>query len=145
MVKLGSLSISIIITVILCLGPAGCNSGKGSSNTTNSSSSQASCFSAGGSSSGGTSTSLSWNAPFQYTNGDPIASGDIAAYKIYCSTLSGVYSAENSFVVQASLVSTTTLTVNSIVPKGTGTIFFVVTAIDKNGNESGFSAEVSRA
>ncbi len=125
MIKFGYLS--VVISLIIWLGFTGCNSGNKTSETK--------------SSPVGTPTSLSWSAPFQYNDGGTIAPGDIVGYKIYYRTESGTYSSASSSLV---LASATTVTVNSMISNGTGTYYFVVTAIDKNGNESDFSNEVKK-
>jgi hypothetical protein len=68
---------------------------------------------------------LAWDA-----NTEP----DLAGYKIYFGTASGVYGAPVTVGLQ------TTYTVTNLAP---GTWFFAVTAINNSGLESGFSNEVS--
>lgn len=76
-------------------------------------------------------TVLHWNA-----NGE----GDLAGYKIYVGTQSGVYNYPGS----PFNVGRTTSTTISNLPRGQ-TYFFVATAYDQSGNESGQSAEVSKS
>lgn len=76
-------------------------------------------------------TALSWNA-----NGE----GDLAGYKIYVGTRSGVYDYPGS----PFNVGRTTSTTISNLPRGQ-TYFFSATAYDNSGNESGRSAEVSKS
>jgi hypothetical protein len=76
------------------------------------------------------SVTLAWN---------PNSEGDLAGYKVYRSTTPGVYGAPIA-----------TLQGNVITYQATGlqagtTYYFVVTAYDGSGNESGFSNEVSRS
>lgn len=73
---------------------------------------------------------LNWNANPE---------SDLAGYKIYQSTISGQY---GSPVATLGKVTTTTL----VLPQLTvdAAYFFVITAYDLSGNESGMSAEVSK-
>lgn len=64
-------------------------------------------------------------------------SPDVVANGIYWSTTSNGYTKGNR---QATIAAAETFTVEGLAP---GTYFFVVTAIDEAGNESGFSNEVS--
>ena len=78
------------------------------------------------SSPGNTSVTVSWNAQTE---------SDLSGYKIYYGTESGSY----DDVLDVG--DTTSFPINNLVV-GT-TYFFVVTAYDFSGNESGFSDEVS--
>jgi hypothetical protein len=61
---------------------------------------------------------------------------DLAGYKVYVGTTSGVYTR----TIDAGKVTSYAITL----PKGV-TYFFSVTAYDNSGNESGHSGEVSRS
>ncbi|HJR71886.1 MAG TPA: putative Ig domain-containing protein [Gammaproteobacteria bacterium] len=75
------------------------------------------------------SATLSWNAPTTNTDGSPLS--DLAGYKVYWGTAQGSYS--NSQTVN---VGIQTYVVDSLTP---ATWYFVVTARDSDGNESGYS------
>ncbi|HTN42830.1 MAG TPA: fibronectin type III domain-containing protein, partial [Nitrospiria bacterium] len=77
--------------------------------------------------------SLTWNAPTTNTDGSPLT--DLAGFKVYYGTSSGIYST----TIDAG--NQTTYTVTGL---GTGTFYFTVTAYDSSGNESGFSNEGSK-
>ena len=74
---------------------------------------------------------LTWTA-----NREP----DLAGYKVYIGTASGTYDAPGSAFVTGKVTSYTV----SNLPKGQ-TYFFAITAYDSAGNESQFSAEVSKS
>ncbi|NOY64499.1 MAG: fibronectin type III domain-containing protein [Nitrospirae bacterium] len=77
---------------------------------------------------------LSWDPPVENIDGTPLV--DLAGYKIYYGTSSGVYT--NVLDVK----DTTTYTITGL-PEGF-TYYFAVTAYDIYGNESEFSNEVSK-
>lgn len=79
-------------------------------------------------------TTLSWIAPI--TNIDGTQLTDLGGYKIYWSTVSGVYIDSDSKDIGITLSTSIPIT-------STGTYYFVVTAYDAAGNESDFSNEVS--
>jgi hypothetical protein len=79
------------------------------------------------------SATLSWNPPTRNTDGTPLT--DLAGFKIYYGISSGNYTQ----VVNAGYV--TTYTVNNL---NSGTYYFVATAYDTSGNESGYSNQVSK-
>jgi hypothetical protein len=88
--------------------------------------------------SGGSSTSvttLSWVAPAEREDGSPLALSEISGYRIYYGTESGVYLGQiyinDGSALQAQL---------SGIPSGT--YFAVVTTVDTDGRESGYSSEV---
>jgi len=85
-------------------------------------------------------TTLAWDAPSTYTNSTPLTESDLKEYRIYFSTQSGTYSAGSSYTVSA---PTTSVKVKDIISLGTGTYYFVVTAVDRANMESFFSNEVS--
>lgn len=70
---------------------------------------------------------------------DASTSTDVAGYKLYQSTISGSY--DSSKVVADISAPNTTARIENIQD---GTYFWVVTAYDGNGNESGYSNEVTR-
>jgi hypothetical protein len=75
---------------------------------------------------------LSWN---------PVADPNLAGYKIYYGTASGVYA--HSFAVGQTATPSTPKYQVSNLPDGT-TYYFAVKSYDGPGNESGFSNEVSK-
>jgi hypothetical protein len=75
------------------------------------------------------SATLNWNAPTTNTDGSPL--NDLAGYKVYWGTSQGNY--PNS---QTLNVGIQTFVVEPLTP---ATWYFVVTARDTDGNESGYS------
>jgi hypothetical protein len=84
-------------------------------------------------------STLAWDAPSSYTDSTPLTESDLKEYRIYFSTQSGTFSAGSSYIVSA---PTTSVKVNDIISTGTGTYFFVVTAVDIANRESVFSNKV---
>jgi predicted phage tail protein len=85
---------------------------------------------------------LTLTAPTQTTatlSWQPNTEADLAGYKVYRATSSGAYGAPI-----ATLQGNVTQYVSSGLQLGT-TYFFVVTAYDREGNESAFSVEVSKS
>jgi hypothetical protein len=80
-----------------------------------------------------TSAGLQWNPPVTNTDGTPLT--DLAGFKVYYGTVSGVY----SLVVD---VGNSTSTEISNLQAG-GTYYFAVTAYNLAGNESGYSGEAT--
>lgn len=78
---------------------------------------------------------LSWVAPAERENNSALSLSEIAGYKIYYGTTKGQYS---------STMAINDGSAESFIVNGlqTGTYYFVVTAIDSEGRESQFSAEV---
>ena len=76
---------------------------------------------------------LSWDPPTTNTDGSSLT--DLAGFKAYYGTASGNY----GIIIDVGNVFTYTVTGLS-----NGTYYFVVTAYDTSGNESGFSNEVSK-
>lgn len=66
---------------------------------------------------------------------DPNTEVDLAGYKVYYGTASGVYASPVTISVQ------TTYTIKNLSP---GTYFFAVTAYNTAGRESGYSNEVTK-
>ena len=90
-----------------------------------------------GSTTSPTSTSTSGSVGTATLTWQPSTSTDLSGYKVYMGTASGVY---NSPVTVGNVTSHT---VSSL---GIGsTYYFAVTGYDTNGNESGFSNEVSKS
>ena len=87
-----------------------------------------------GANAGGTAA-LSWVAPTQRTNGALLT--NLAGYRVYYGTAAGAY--VNS--VSINNPNLTSYTVDGLPP---GTFFFVTTAFDAYGNESGYSNPVSK-
>ncbi|MDH4152911.1 MAG: fibronectin type III domain-containing protein [Nitrospira sp.] len=71
----------------------------------------------------------------------PNSETDLAGYKVYRSTIRGKYGPENAIALLQKNV--TTYQVTGLQPKTT--YYFVVTAFDMAGNESGYSNEVSKS
>ena len=78
---------------------------------------------------------LTWTAPAQNTDGLPLT--NLAGYKIYYGTTSHADSRTSAVSGATSTQATLALT--------PGTWYFVVTALDANGNESSASNEVSKS
>ncbi len=76
--------------------------------------------------------SLAWDMPTTYVDGTPLT--DLAGFKVYCGTASGVYP-QVVDVRNATSFSSGTL--------GPGIYYFAVTAYDSYGSESEFSNEIS--
>jgi hypothetical protein len=84
---------------------------------------------------GNSSATLSWTPPTQNTNGSPLT--DFAAYKIYYGNESGNYPTS----IQIDNPGIATYVIDGLTPN---TYYFVVTAINSSGVESGFSNEASK-
>jgi len=81
--------------------------------------------------------SLSWSPPTEYTNNTPLAS--LAGYAIYYGTTRGIYPNK----ITLSNPGLTTYVVENLTG-GNRTYYFVMTAIDNMGRESGYSNVVVR-
>lgn len=81
-------------------------------------------------------TFLSWSAPTANNDGTPVT--NLAGYKIYYSTIKGEYSNTKSKDVGNVL----TTTIINVTGSSTLVYYFVATAYNTAGNESGFSNEV---
>lgn len=77
---------------------------------------------------------ITWNAPVSNADGTPLT--DLAGFKIYYGTISGIYT-DNIDVGRVTTSRISNLTDGLI-------YYFVVTAYDFAGNESGYSNEISR-
>lgn len=77
--------------------------------------------------------SLTWDAPTTNVDGTPLT--DLAGYKVYFGTASGVY---------GPAVDVKNVTVHTVTGLSEGIKYFVVTAYDTSGNESAYSNEVSK-
>ena len=86
-----------------------------------------------------TAPMLAWDAPTTYSDGSALL--DLKEYRIYFSNSSGPYSTGNFYTVSA---QTTSIKAKDVVSQGTGTYYFVVTAVDSTNRESNPSNEVSR-
>ena len=80
------------------------------------------------------SATLSWTPPTQNTDGSPLT--DLASYKIYYGNESGNYQT----TIQIDNPGITIYVVENLTPN---TYYFVMTAINSSGVESGFSNEAS--
>lgn len=78
--------------------------------------------------------SLSWRAPAERVDGETLPLTEIAGYRIYYGTRSGQY----DFQVRIDDAYTSSLTIDDL---PVGTYYFVMTTVDVNGLESGYSAE----
>ena len=86
----------------------------------------------------GTAT-LTWNAPTVRTDGSALnPATDLQKYRIYYGLASGTYTQSVDVVNPGTDTVTYTLTL------GSGTYYFVVTAVDSSGQESGYSNEGSK-
>ncbi len=83
------------------------------------------------------SVTLSWAAPTSYSNGTTLVTADIASYKIYYGTTSGVYTQV------VSVPSPGTTTVSQTLNLAPGTYYFVVSDVDTSGVESNYSNQMS--
>ena len=84
---------------------------------------------------------LTVDGPFATLTWKPNSETDLAGYKVYRSTIRGKYGPENAIALLQKNV--TTYQVTGLQPKTT--YYFVVTAFDMAGNESGYSNEVSKS
>jgi hypothetical protein len=82
---------------------------------------------------------LAWDAPTTYSDGSALL--DLKEYRIYFSNSSGPYSTGNFYTVSA---QTTSIKARDLISQGTGTYYFVITAVDSTNRESNPSNEVSR-
>jgi fibronectin type 3 domain-containing protein len=92
-----------------------------------------------------TTQTLTWDAPINYTNGDGLADAEIKEYKVYYSSSHITQPSVNFYPIffdPNSSVTPTKVNIKDIIPQATGTYYFVVTSVDKNGVESDFSNEV---
>ncbi len=78
--------------------------------------------------------SLSWRAPAERVDGETLPLTEIAGYRIYYGSRSGQY----DFQVQIDDAYTSSLTIDDL---PVGTYYFVMTTVDVNGLESGYSGE----
>ncbi len=76
--------------------------------------------------------SLAWDMPTTYVDGTPLT--DLAGFKVYCGTASGVY---------PQVIDVRDMTSYTSGALGPGTYYFAVTAYDSYGSESEFSNEIS--
>ena len=87
---------------------------------------------------------LTWDAPT--TNSDNTALTDLSGYRVYMSTASGQYNSgnivKNNIPASSSTGGVTETTTVDNLPNGT--YYFVVTAYDIYGNESGNSNEIQK-
>jgi hypothetical protein len=88
--------------------------------------------------SSGQDISLSWIAPGERDDNSPLSLSEIAGYKIYYGTTQGEYS--NSIDVNDAAAEGYTIT-----DLPSGVYYIVVTTIDTDGLESGFSETVSKS
>jgi len=78
------------------------------------------------------SVTLSWDPPTQYTDGSPLDPADIGGYILYYGT------ASQNYTVSVDVGDVTTKTIAGLLD--TTTYYFVATAYDIMGTESGFSS-----
>jgi hypothetical protein len=86
-----------------------------------------------------TAPTLAWDAPTTYTDGSPLLG--LKEYRLYFSASSGSYSAGSYYPVSA---QTMVVKARDVISQGTGTYYFVVTAVDSSNRESDPSDEVSK-
>lgn len=79
--------------------------------------------------------SLSWRPPAERVDGENLPLTEIAGYRIYYGTSSGQYQYQVPAIDDA---YTTTVTIEDL---PVGTYYFVMTTVDVNGLESGYSGE----
>ncbi len=90
---------------------------------------------------------LTWDAPKKYTDDSDLAETDIKEYKVYFSTSPITQPTGSYYPIYSdpnSMITPTSVTVNSIIPQKTGTYYFAVTAVDRTDMESDLSNEVSK-
>ena len=80
------------------------------------------------------SVNLSWRAPAERVDGESLALTEIAGYRIYYGTRSGQY----DFQAPIDDAYTSSITIDDL---PVGTYYFVMTTVDVNGLESGYSGE----
>lgn len=80
---------------------------------------------------------LSWVAPAEREDGTPISMAEIAGYRVYYGTSQGVYTNQ----VDISDGDTMLAVLSGLTA---GTYYLVVTTVDMDGRESGFSQTVTR-
>ncbi len=117
------------LSLLLLAFSAGCSGGSGNSSLSESENSKGHF--------------LVWNAPREDANGNqyPQPNDIITGYTIYFGTSSGVYTAGNH-TVPASITSVSVEKVIHLLNLAPNRFYCVITALDKYGNESGFSNEV---
>ena len=81
--------------------------------------------------------SLSWRAPFEREDDNPISPAEIAGYKIYYGTTEGDYT--ESIKINDGTIDSHTI--KGLTP---GTYYLVITTHDTDGRESGFSPAVTK-
>lgn len=84
---------------------------------------------------------LEWTPPTTNADGSPCE--DLAGFKLYCSFTSNDYTVPICPPFDAGNVTTAIITFADEEVEGR-TVYFVATAYDTSGNESGYSNEVSR-
>jgi trimeric autotransporter adhesin len=88
---------------------------------------------------GGGSVTLTWDAPTTREDGSPLnATTDLSMYKIYYGTSS------KSYTQTVSVTNPGTATITQKLNLAPGTYYFVVTVVDAQGLESGYSIEASK-
>lgn len=80
------------------------------------------------------SASLNWQAPVERADGEPLSASEIGGYRIYYGTASGAY----AYVIEVDDASATSYVINDL---PLDDYYFVLTAIDSTGRESGYSNE----
>jgi fibronectin type 3 domain-containing protein len=121
---------SVLAIVIPVLSVIGCNATNGNAGLESPMS---------GSTTDSTTSILAWDAPTTYTDGSALL--DLKEYRVYFSTSPDPYSTGKYYSVSA---PATSVEVKDVIALGTGTYYFVVTAVDSTGWESIPSNEVSR-
>jgi hypothetical protein len=118
------ISFCIVLAIIVsgcCI--SGCHKGKDGANFTSST----------------PDTTLAWDAPMTYTDGSALL--DLQEYRVYYSTSPNPYTAGTYYPVSAPITS---VKVKDVISQGTGTYYFVVTAVDSGDRESDPSNVESR-
>ena len=80
---------------------------------------------------------VNWSAPSSRADGQPLSPGEIQGYRIYYGTASGQY----VYSINIDDGSASSYTVQDL---PVGTYYFVLTTVDSNGRESGYSTEAVR-
>lgn len=122
----------------LCLALTACGGGGSSTSTSSLADDTAGDAPGGGAAVAGQqvgAASLSWRPPAERVDGENLSLTEIAGYRIYYGTSSGQYRYQVPPIDDA---YTTSVTIEDL---PVGTYYFVMTTVDVNGLESGYSSE----
>jgi hypothetical protein len=129
------------ISLSILLAACGGGAGSSSAGTSSAGTGGGSAVSLGATSCGvgnGNNADLVWAPPGTKTDGSPATLTDISSYVVYYGEASRSY----AVAIRISDPATTSCTIAGL---STGTYYFAVTVIDRNGNESAYSDEKIRS